>query len=315
MTTDLEAHLPLELRGPSTTITRVAAGLSGAGVYRVESSGTTYVMKVARDDQPIAEWRRRLHVQQLAASAGVAPRIVHVDERRRVTVSAFVVDRSFPMLFFNPATRADAIALLGGTLRRVHEIPLPADASAQDGRGLLVNTWAALESEGTIPAFVADIVRRVLATDPPPSGRAVVLSHNDVNPTNLVYDGEHLLLFDWDTAGPNDPFYDLAAIAVFLRMDDDTCRKLIEAHDGEPLDELPARFLYDRRLAATMCGSIFLSLATQGGHPGANGTETLEHSLSMAEVYQRMRAGALNVASPEGQWAFGLALLKAGASL
>jgi thiamine kinase-like enzyme len=52
------------------------------------------------------------------------------------------------------------------------------------------------------------------------------VSHNDVNPTNLVYDGENLLLLDWDTAGSNDPFYDLAAISVYLCMDDDSL-----AHD------------------------------------------------------------------------------------
>lgn len=31
----LEDHLPPDLRGPATTITRIAAGLSGAGTYRV----------------------------------------------------------------------------------------------------------------------------------------------------------------------------------------------------------------------------------------------------------------------------------------
>jgi hypothetical protein len=32
--------------------------------------------------------------------------------------------------------------------------------------------------------------------------------------------------------------------------------------------------------------------------------------LSLAELYQRLRAGSLDVRTAEGQWSFGLALLK-----
>jgi aminoglycoside phosphotransferase (APT) family kinase protein len=137
-----------------------------------------------------------------------------------------------------------------------------------------------------------------------------VLSHNDVNPTNLVYDGERLLLLDWDAAGLNDPFYDLAAVSVFLRMDAPTCEQLLSAYDGTPATSLPPRFLYNRRLVAAFCGTTFLHLARQGGHAGARGDETLESTTSLLELYQAMREGAVNVATAEGKWRFGLALLQ-----
>ena len=62
--------------------------------------------------------------------------------------------------------------------------------------------------------FVEDAIGRMLGDDGPVCERPIVLSHNDVNPTNLVHDGERLLLLDWETAGPNEPFYDLAAISI-----------------------------------------------------------------------------------------------------
>src|SRR5262249_31338268 len=138
---------------------------------------------------------------------------------------------------------------------------------------------------------------------------------NDVNPTNLVFDGERIVMLDWDTAAPNDPLYDLAAISVFLRMDEPTCVRLLEAHDGAPVGALPPRFAYNQRLAAVMLGTMFLFLSRKGGHPGATGEETLESVLSLSDFYQRLRAGALNIASADGQWAFGLALLKTSAGL
>ena len=307
---NLEACLPADLRGPSTTFARVAAGLSGAGVYRVDANGHAFVLKVAGENQPLSEWQRRVHIQRLAADAGLAPRIVHVDEERRAIVSVFVVDRSFPAFWATPSTRDAALALLGSTLRRVHDLPLPADAEAKDATSFLATIWSGLSGSFATPSFVGDAVERVLAERPPPAERSTVLSHNDMNPTNLVYDGERLLLFDWDMAAPNDPFYDLAAIAVFLRMDDATCQRLLAAHDGAPVNALPPRFVYDRRLVAVLCGAMFLHLARIGGHAGADGTETLETTASLGEFYQRMRAGAVNIASPDGQWAFGLALVK-----
>jgi hypothetical protein len=54
----LEATLPDELRGPETTISKVASGLSGAGVYRVEAAGKSYVLKVAAANAPLDGWRR-----------------------------------------------------------------------------------------------------------------------------------------------------------------------------------------------------------------------------------------------------------------
>ena len=309
---NLEACLPAKLRGPSATINKVSAGLSGAGVYRVDCPDGAFVLKNSDTGEPIERWRTKLDIQQLASNAQLAPRIVHVDESRRAVVSEFVVDRSFPAFFMNPASRPAALTLLGRTLRRVHDLPLPAGANGRDAREFLASIWAEFANNPSVPAFVRDAVHRELSTAPRPSKRGVVLSHNDVNPTNLVYDGEHLVLLDWDTAGPNDPYYDLAAAAVFFRMDEKTCRELLSAYAGDSVAALPARFVYDRRVVGVLCGAAFLHLARQNGHPGTTGAESLDSTPALGEFYQQMRAGAVSIATGEGQWAFGLALAKAG---
>lgn len=301
--------LPAALR--DATITRIAAGLSGAGVYRVEAGGATYVLKLAGQGEPAAAWHRTLAVERLASEAGLAPRIVHVDVDRRAVLSAFVVDRSFPRFYGDPRTHAAAVELLGRTIRRVHDLPLPPDVPRQDPRALLARVWAELDVGAAVPGFAQDAALRVLAEEPPADGRALVLAHDDLNPTNLIYDGRDLLFLDWATAGATHPFYDLATVAVYLRMSDDACRALLAAHDHAPVDVLPGRFRAERRLAAGLAGTLFLRLARQLGHPGATGAETVATTLALAEVYQRMRAGTLAVATADGQWTFGLALLAA----
>jgi aminoglycoside phosphotransferase (APT) family kinase protein len=303
----LDECLPADLRGPDTTISRITAGFSGAGVHRVDVSDRAFVLKVAADDQPAATWRRVVEVQRLAAEAGLAPRVVHVDEERRAVVSEFLVDRSFMARCQNPATREAALSLLGRTIRRVHALPIPPDAVPADGRAMLRERWSTLEAAHSAPAFVGDAVRRFLATEVPAPDRATVLSHNDVNPTNVLHDGERLLLLDWDAAAPNDPYYDLAVLPLFLRLDDEACSWLIAAYDDAPPAALPARFLHDRWLIALLLGVSFMSLDREGARAT---DETLESATSLADCYVGMRTGALDLRTAEGRRTYGLALVK-----
>ncbi len=308
---NLETCLPRELQGPATTITPMAAGLSGAGVYRVDAAGSAYALKVSDESEPVERWRGKVHIQQMAANTGLAPRIFHVNTSRRAVLSEFVTDQSFPALFGNPLTRDAALVQLGRTIRHVHDLPLPADASCKDPRDLLSEITNGLDVDFVVPAFVADAIRWGLTQEPPAADRAEVLSHNDVNPSNLVYDGESLMLLDWEVAGRNDPYYDLAAVAVFLRMDAETCRKLIEIHDAAPVATLPERFIYVRRLVATLVGAMLMRLARASGHGGAKPSDTLESVSGLAESYQAMRIGTISLATGDGKLTFGMALIKA----
>src|SRR5262249_6717318 len=154
---------------------------------RVEAAGQAFVLKVATraDGEPPDAWRRKVHVLRLAADAGLAPQVVHVDEERRAVVSAFVAGPSLTTFYAGPRTREAALARLGRTMRRVHELPVPPAEDAKDPRDLLAEMWSDLATNFALPSFVGEAVRRVLAEEAPARERALVLSHNDVNPTNL----------------------------------------------------------------------------------------------------------------------------------
>lgn len=306
-TMELAECLPASLRAASPTITRIGAGLSGAGVYRVESAGAGHVLKLS-GDVPVEDWRARIATLQAAAAAGLAPAVVHVDEGRRAVVSELVVDRGFPRLLMTPATRATALELIGTTLRRLHALPLPPGADAREPRDAIETFWAGLAGF-EVPAFVREAVERVRTESPPPRKRAIALCHNDVNPSNLAYDGARVVLLDWDTSGPNDPLYDIATIAMFMRLDDAACRAVLAAHDGAPVDEVPPRLHYLRRVVAALCGCALLQVARRAGHPGGS-ADTLDSTPALGEAYQRMGTGTLSSATSQGQWTFALALVK-----
>lgn len=313
----LEACLPLSLRGPETRITSISDGLSGAGVYRVDADGRAFVLKIAPAQEDPVSWHRALEIRRRAAAAGLTPELIHVDEARRAVLTDLVVDQSFGAFYRDPSRHERALAELAQILRRLHALPLPPGAEATGAPAPWAHpatSWATLTAASiAVPDFVRRAAEGLLMESPPESGRALVLSHNDVHPKNLVHDGVRLYLMDWDAAGPNDPFYDLATIAVFLGMDGSTCRRLMSAYENAPDAPLPARFLYDRRLIAVLCGINFLQFGYHSGYTaGADiaGKQTVEATLALGEFYQRLRAGTLSLATGEGRWAFGLALAR-----
>ena len=115
---------------------------------------------------------------------------------------------------------------------------------------------------------------------------------------------------DWDAAAPNDPLYDLAVVSLFLRMDEVTSRRLIAAHDDAAPVPLSPVFLYYRWLTGVKLGAAFLAFGCQSGCDGTAGPVSLDGVPPLGEFYAKMRSGALSVTTGEGQWAFGLGLLK-----
>ena len=311
MTFDLQECLPPEMRGPGTTITRIAAGLSGAAVYQVNVDGRAYALKVAPDSEAIDAWLWAMRVQLLAAEARLSPKVVHVEEKRRAVLTAFVTARSFPELYGNTATHARAVTLLGQTVRRIHELPIPTGALGRNPRDFLGELRAGLEQAGfALPGFARGAIQRALAEQPPPATSPPVLSHNDLNPTNFIYDGEAIQVVDWAVADRNDPHYDLAVLAVFLRMKQETCLHLLSAYAHRLVEVLPEGFLYLRRLVGALAGAAQLNFARLLKHPGAGDADTLDSALPLEEFYRLLRTGGLGLGTPHGHWAFGLSLIK-----
>jgi aminoglycoside phosphotransferase (APT) family kinase protein len=142
----------------------------------------------------------------------------------------------------------------------------------------------------------------VLARDP-----RQTVSHNDVNPGNFLWDGARAWLVDWEFAGLGHPYYDLASLALFLRLDDEVAFALAGRHDGAPLDAAARdTFRSLRRLVGLLAGFTFFSLVDD---LRVRRAERLADAPSLGDCYAAMRAGAFDLQSQLGRASMGLALL------
>ena len=88
----------------------------------------------------------------------------------------------------------------------------------------------------------------------------LVASHNDLKPQNMLFDGNHILLVDWESAFLNDRYVDLAIVANFFVKDEAQEEAYLSAYFGEPAGEYRLSRFFLVRQAVSMFYTTLLLL-------------------------------------------------------
>jgi len=187
--------------------------------YLVVADGVKYIVrKLLRDDIDRAfEWR----VQHLAYAQGITAEPLVFDEEDGFMVFAFLEGEHKSKLELNE------LGLLAQTLRKLHSISIDAK-----------------------PIELQTDTSRVACYP-----KEYVLCHNDLNPQNIFFSDE-LKFIDWEYAGVNDRYFDLACVCVEFGLDDEMVEVFLGAYfEGEDfsLEKLEAyKIIYQ-----TLCEEWF----------------------------------------------------------
>jgi len=304
--------LPDAKLGQIESIERLTAGLSGAAVYGVTTTRGSFVLRVQSRRPDDDYFAQQLRILQRVSAAGIAPELVHSDASALATVSRRVVGTPLARALAEPAQRIAVLTNVVDRLRVLHGLDT-AGVSARDPIPFARAAYEAVRHRAGFPPWAAALepsieeFSRVLERDP-----RRVISHNDVNPGNLLWDGARAWLVDWEVAGLGHPHYDLATLAVFLRLDDDTAFELAAWHDGAPLDDVGReRMQALRRLVGVLAGLTFLGLVDD---LNVRPCPTKRDAPTLSDCYAALRSGQLSMQTPYGAASMGLALLALGMS-
>ncbi|MFL6604805.1 MAG: phosphotransferase [Steroidobacteraceae bacterium] len=200
---------------PSIDVSELPGGSVNRS-YDVRTPVGRYVVRLSRGpDAWLTSDRsveRELH--RVASDAGIAPRVVDANDRWSIT--EYVVGRLWLETDFADPQR---LAVLGGTLRRLHELPAPAL-----GRFDLLDALEAYakrvggqtgEPEDDLPTanylrYAAAAWRISGAAERPPA-----ILHHDLHGSNIIESGRGLVLIDWECAAVSDPLLDIACILSY----------------------------------------------------------------------------------------------------
>jgi aminoglycoside phosphotransferase (APT) family kinase protein len=286
----------------------ILGGASGALLLQFEVAARAYVLRLESPWTDLPFRRRGFRCLVAAAAAGAAPALHYADAEAGVAVMDFVATRSLADYPGGPLGLAQA---LGELTARVRSAPPFPRGDYRVGCDILLKRLqdSGLFAPGLLAPHAEELARihEALPWDP----EALVPSHNDLNPGNILFDGQRLWLVDWGLGFQNDPLVDLAVLThrgAWPELED----ALLTAAFGRPPDQvMRARLTVIRQLTWLFYGGIALADFTVGpaGRTAPGGSETTldacdwdAHAATIAR---------LGVASPESLYSFGKTALAA----
>lgn len=191
----------------------------------------------------------------VASKAGYGPRIFYVDEAKGITVMAYHRPEALP-------EGEERLKGLVALLRKIHEGPLVPKGI---DRALYLEqllTEAAgnpnyhdLDQLKTIKDEVFQVTKKNTATLP---------CHRDLHPGNLIYTKGSLLAIDYTWGAMDDPYADLANVAIFHCKDINEERLLLKLYlEREATQAEEARLALMKLPAKMFYGLEFLWLYSQ----------------------------------------------------
>ncbi|MGE0326106.1 MAG: phosphotransferase family protein [Polyangiaceae bacterium] len=276
----------------------IHGGRSGALTFQVDVGERRFVLRLQPQERFEEHFTQLVALQLLAGEVRIAPRVIASCPRARALLSEHVPNQPmFPTLRGPGGPRV--LRHIGAQLGRLHQLAAPPQLTNRCPTERTL--WAFSELGKATPAFVRKaeaLARRI------PSATGDAVCHLDLNPSNLMFDGERVRIIDWETAGLGDPAFDLATVVNLFVLDPPRAQALYEGYSTQrKLPSEPALFAARQRVYLAY-GVEFLR---QAAAPAPDWpAETLPR---LMDVYAAMSAGQLDMASRDGQWRLGAAYL------
>lgn len=282
----------------------LAGGLSAAPVYKLTVNNRPYVMKLDHTQVPGPDGPSEKVA--LAAQAGIAPALLYRNMDAGITISAFVENKPIRSIFSGEALSRK----LAEAVKKVHAIvyTVPGD----DLKATIDHLLAGFRHTNVLSGDIPDECLRRYAEIRelyPWADTDQVFSHNDLNPSNILCDGQDIWIIDWNTAFVNDRYVDLAGIANFFIHMPDQEAVFLQAYFGDDLDDYKkARFYVMRQVSRIIYALIMLQLAAKA-KPADYAHDQDVAGVFLKDVGPAIGAGKLSLATYEGQFMYGKALL------
>jgi aminoglycoside phosphotransferase (APT) family kinase protein len=282
---------------PLTALQPITSGVS-ALIYRIEVADRPYLLRLeSLKRDAVRDPQRAYRCMRMAVEAGVAPALHHADPAAGVAIMDFVPERPLSDYRGGPEGLARDLGELVAQLQATPAFPPVANYLT-----VLEGLLGRLVGSGLFTAGLLDRhqegFERIRAAYPWDS-KALVSSHNDPHPGNILFDGDRLWLIDWETAYRNDPLVDVAIFTMYFAASPELEAVLLRSWLGRAPDRaLRARLVLMRQLTRVFyaCASSLNAAATPRLVPESDLT-----ALTPAEFRAAVEQGQLALGEPETQ--------------
>lgn len=289
------------------SIELLAGGLSSALVYKIVIAGKPYVLRLLMEIDALRDPARQFLCMQHAAAAGIAPAVHYANVEQALAITDFIATQPLSKALASPEER---LHLLAHTVKAIHALPrFPHLVNFLDGVDRFIerfHTLALLPVSATAEHFsaYAEIQRIYPRHDPD-----LVASHNDLNPNNMLFDGQQIWIIDWEAAFRNDRYVDLAIAARPFVTNEAQETVYLQAYFGDtPTAYQRARYFLMQQVCHLYYAMIMMQMAAAQKPAGVIAEPDMNTS-RLYDFHNQVGAGTVVLTTYEGQLGYGKTLL------
>lgn len=244
----------LKVEGPFS-VDLLSGGYSGSKVLKVTTNDQAFVVRFWNRQWSEYFWGD-LTCQLIASKAGYGPRVFFADEKEYVTIMQYLHPEPFP----KTQIRLKAMVEL---LKKIHDGP-----PVPKGIDKFIDLDESLEEVARLNLQCFDInnIRAIKETilEATLPGTCCVPCHRDLHPGNLIYTQNQFFAIDYTWCGMDDPYIDLATLAMFHCRHPEEEQLLLNLYLGrDPSSEEIARLSLMKLLSKIFYGLEFLKLVPE----------------------------------------------------
>lgn len=271
---------------PIAALRPMKGGASAALVYALEAGDRPYLMRMETRRDDAMRNPHQYACMLTAAEAGIAPPLRYVEPDAGVAIMDRLPQQPLAAYPGGPTALARALGDLTARLQATPAFPFLIDYRDLVGHLLAGMIASGRFAPGLLETHVQGLaeIREAYPWD----AAALVSSHNDPNPSNVLFDGQRLWLIDWETAYRNDPFADVAILANDQAATPELATALLTAWLGRAPDGMAsARLTVMRELTRLYYAGIIVAVALRGGGPQIVSLDAPDPATFKAEVEAR----------------------------
>jgi thiamine kinase-like enzyme len=241
-------------------------GGSASSVYQITLPDKDIVLRIMDLEEDLSLRQNQINCYLIAAKMNIAPKCYFADAQSGIIVMEYVQAQSTIV----SRQWLTHIAKLLHHIHSVKDFPLP-HRQLFDYMDDLIGQ---LRAEELAPRLTAYFVEYARIRDILKLGLLRASCHNDLNSKNILFDGKNTYLIDWEAAGLEDPFFDLATICNEYIFQDTALKELfLTAYFGRsPTQQEQAKVYLMQQISHCYLAIHYLLHARNAGLKLDNGT-------------------------------------------
>jgi thiamine kinase-like enzyme len=239
-----------------SVVEKINRGMTESSIYKIQINGKFCIARISDPEHPHNNLEREYQSMRIAFDSGVSPVVYYTDFESGIVIMDYVTSS---VLTLEDMKKQNVIKNLSSVIRQLHH-----GKEFQDC-GLIFRRVAMVHENLPIELKKSRVVKLAMGMkeeiqESLDDANDLKPAHADLNPYNILFNGETFKLVDWATAAQESFYFDLATCAIFyFYRKNDLEESFLESYFDRELDlNEKAKFYLMKVFVSIYYGVLFL---------------------------------------------------------